>query len=193
MYNAAMSVRYGLLALLAEAPTHGYQLKTGFERRTGGSWALNIGQVYTTLQRLERDGLVEEVGANGDRRDYRITGAGHDQLDAWFSTPVMSDGPARDELTIKVLLAVAAEDVDVTEVLQRQRRASVEQLQAYTRRKAQADPEKELGFLMMLDALIFRTESEIRWLDACEARIRHRSAKVPGGRNAPSESKGAAS
>ena len=187
MYAAAMSVRFGLLALLAEAPTHGYQLKTGFERRTGGSWALNIGQVYTTLQRLERDGLVEEVGSNGDRRDYRITPSGHAQLAEWFATPVVPDGPTRDELTIKVLLAVAAEDVDVTEVLQRQRRASVEQLQAYTRRKAQADPEKELGFLMMLDALIFRTESEIRWLDACEARIRHRS---PG---RPATSKDAAS
>jgi DNA-binding PadR family transcriptional regulator len=192
MYAAAMSVRFGLLALLAEAPTHGYQLKTGFERRTGGSWALNIGQVYTTLQRLERDGLVEEVGSNGDRRDYRITETGHRQLADWFATPVVPDGPTRDELTIKVLLAVAAEDVDVTEVLQRQRRASVEQLQAYTRRKAQADPEKELGFLMMLDALIFRTESEIRWLDACEARIRYRSTRTPGS-NGPGDSKEAAS
>ena len=182
-----MSIKYGLLALLAEAPTHGYQLKTDFERRTGGSWALNIGQVYTTLQRLERDGLIQEVGANGDRRDYRITSSGHEQLDQWFATSVVPDGPSRDELTIKVLLAVAAEEVDVTEVLQRQRRASVEQLQAYTRRKAQADPAKELAFLILLDALIFRTESEIRWLDACEARIRHRS---PGG---PDQSEGAAS
>ena len=85
----------------------------------------------------------------------------------------MPEGPSRDELTIKVLLAVAASDVDVTEVLQRQRTASVEQLQAYTRRKAQADPEKDLAFLILLDALIFRTEAEVRWLDASEARIRH--------------------
>src|SRR6185436_16292004 len=102
-----MSVRYGLLALLAEAPTHGYQLKTAFERRTGGSWLLNIGQVYTTLQRLERDGLVEEIpgDANEDRRDFRITATGRRQLEGWFTTPVMPEGPARDELTIKVLLA----------------------------------------------------------------------------------------
>jgi len=71
-----------------------------------------------------------------------------------------------------VLLAVAAADVDVTAILQRQRTASVEQLQAYTRRKAQADPEADLAFLVLLDALIFRTEAEVRWLDACEARIR---------------------
>lgn len=171
-----MSIRYGLLALLAESPTHGYQLKTTFERRTGGSWALNIGQVYTTLQRLERDGLVEAVGQAGDRHDYRITDLGRRQLEAWFETPVVPEGPPRDELTIKVLLAVAAGGIDVTEIIQRQRRASIEQLQAYTRRKAQADPERDVAFLILLDALIFRTEAEIRWLDASELRVRRQSS-----------------
>jgi DNA-binding PadR family transcriptional regulator len=168
-----MSFRYGLLALLAEESRHGYELKTAFERRTGGEWAINIGQVYTTLQRLERDGLVEPTGHEGDRRDYRITPAGRAQLDQWYATPVVAEGPPRDELMIKVLLAVAAADVDVTDLLQRQRRASVEQLQAYTRRKARAHPTDDLAFLLMLDALIFRTEAEIRWLDAAEARIHH--------------------
>ncbi len=172
-----MSVRYGLLALLAEAPSHGYSLKTAFERRTGGSWLLNIGQVYTTIQRLERDGFVEALGSDDDRREYRITPAGREQLDRWFDSPVVPEGPARDELTIKVLLAVAAGDIDVTSLLQRQRRASVEQLQAYTRRKAQADPKRDVAFLILLDALIFRTEAEIRWLDASEARIKSLSAE----------------
>jgi DNA-binding PadR family transcriptional regulator len=176
-----MSVRYGLLSLLAEAPAHGYQLKTAFERRTGGSWAINIGQVYTTLQRLERDGLVFALPTDGDRNDYRITASGAAALETWFATPVVAEAPARDELTIKVLLAVAAGDVDVTNLIQRQRRASVEQLQAYTRRKAQADPQQDIAFLILLDALIFRTEAEIRWLDACEARIAKlsRTAKEP--------------
>ena len=174
-----MSVRYGLLALLDEAPSHGYNLKTTFERRTGGSWALNIGQVYTTIQRLERDGLVESIGgADDDRREYRITPAGREQLAAWFESPVVPEAPARDELTIKVLLAVAAGDVDVTALLQRQRRASVEQLQAYTRRKAKADPQRDVAFLILLDALVFRTEAEIRWLDACDARIRSLSTAL---------------
>jgi DNA-binding PadR family transcriptional regulator len=172
-----VSVRFGILALLDEAPSHGYQLKTAFERRTGGNWALNIGQVYTTIQRLERDGLVEvqapvDAPGDDDRREYRITLAGRTQLADWFENPVVPDAPARDELTIKVLLAVAAGDVDVTALLQRQRRASIEQLQAYTRRKAKADPERDVAFLILLDALIFRTEAEIRWLDACDARIR---------------------
>ena len=177
-----MSVRFGLLALLDEAPSHGYSLKTAFERRTGGSWALNIGQVYTTIQRLERDGLVESIGApsaDDDRREYRITEAGRAQLATWFDNPVVTEAPARDELTIKVLLAVAAGDVDVTALLQRQRRASIEQLQAYTRRKAKADPTRDVAFLILLDALIFRTEAEIRWLDACDARIRSLSHGAP--------------
>ena len=174
-----MSVRFGLLALLDEAPSHGYNLKTAFERRTGGSWALNIGQVYTTIQRLERDGLVESIGSADadDRREYRITPTGRAQLATWFDNPVVAEAPARDELTIKVLLAVAAGDVDVTALLQRQRRASIEQLQAYTRRKSKADPERDVAFLILLDALIFRTEAEVRWLDACDARIR--SLSIP--------------
>jgi DNA-binding PadR family transcriptional regulator len=186
-----VSVRFGLLALLAEQPTHGYQLKTAFERRTGGSWALNIGQVYTTLQRLERDGLVRSerpihAAAEGppddsrtsDRTGYRITAAGREQLETWFASPVVPDGPARDELTIKVLLAIAASDVEVTEVLQRQRSATLAQLQAYTRRKAQADPERDLAWLLLLDALIFKAEAEVRWLDACEARIRRHARRT---------------
>jgi DNA-binding PadR family transcriptional regulator len=175
-----MSVRFGLLALLDEAPSHGYQLKTAFERRTGGNWALNIGQVYTTIQRLERDGLVESVPGESedeDRREYRITPMGREQLAAWFDHPVVPEAPARDELTIKVLLAVAAGDVDVSALLQRQRRASIEQLQAYTRRKAKADPDRDVAFLILLDNLIFRTEAEIRWLDASDARIR--SLRLP--------------
>jgi DNA-binding PadR family transcriptional regulator len=174
-----LSVRFGLLALLDEAPRHGYNLKTAFERRTGGSWLLNIGQVYTTIQRLERDGLVEAAGDEDERREYRITPAGRIELAGWFDNPVVTEAPARDELTIKVLLAVAAGDIDVTALLQRQRRASIEQLQAYTRRKAQADPARDVSFLILLDALIFRTEAEVRWLDACEARIRSLKEAAP--------------
>jgi hypothetical protein len=88
------------------------------------------------------------------------------------------DGPARDELTIKVLLAIAASDVDVTDVLQRQRLATLAQLHAYTRLKAQADPDRELAWLMLLDALIFKAEAEVRWLDACEARISRHTGRT---------------
>ena len=171
-----MSVKHSLLALLADTPSHGYQLKSSFEERTGGAWLLNIGQVYTTLQRLERDGLVVLDADDGERQTYRITEEGHAALDAWYDAPVVVDPPPRDELAIKVLLAVAADDVDVTALLQRQRTATVEQLQEYTRQKALADPDDDLPWLLLLDALILKAEAEVRWLDMCEARLRRRNA-----------------
>jgi DNA-binding PadR family transcriptional regulator len=172
-----MSVKYGLLALAAEQPAHGYSLKTAFEERTGGSWTLNIGQVYTTLQRLERDGLVTAEAGDDGRQVYRATPEGQQQLMTWFHEPVAPEQAARDELAAKVLIAVAARDIDVTDIIQRQRRATLEVLQAYTRRKAQADPEGEQALVMMMDALIFKAEAEVRWLDACEQRLR--AARAP--------------
>jgi DNA-binding PadR family transcriptional regulator len=170
-----MSVKHSLLALLAEEPTHGYQLKSSFEQRTGGAWPLNIGQVYTTLSRLERDGLVAEVDRDGDRVTYRITDAGRSMLDAWYAAPIITDPPPRDELAIKLLLGVAADDVDVVDLLQRQRTATLEQLQRYTLHKRRADPATELPFVLLLDSLILKAEAEIRWLDLCEQRLASRA------------------
>lgn len=180
-----MSMKHGILALLDDGPSHGYQLKTDFESRTGGAWMINVGQVYSTLQRLERDGLVTPAGDPDDeRRVYRITEEGRATLEGWFTEPVVVETPPRDELAIKVLLAIAAEqveagsgrvDVDVTAVLQRQRTATIEQLQEYTRLKRQADPDDDLPFVLLLDALVLKAEAEVRWLDTCEARLRRRA------------------
>jgi DNA-binding PadR family transcriptional regulator len=174
----AVAVREGLLALLAEAPAHGYQLKTEFEQRTGGSWQLNIGQVYTTLQRLERDGLVTAVDedAGDERRTVAITDAGRAELDRWYAQPILPVPPPRDELAIKVLLALDSPDVDVTALLQHQRVAVVGHLQDLTRQKRATDPTSELARLLHLDALILAAEAEARWLDHCEARLRGRVA-----------------
>jgi DNA-binding PadR family transcriptional regulator len=161
-------IKYGLLALLTEGPAYGYQLKADFEARTGGSWELNIGQVYTTLQRLERDGLLVEADTDDqERRPYAITEAGHARLANWFDTPIVPVPPPRDELAIKVLLAVAAPDVDVHAVLQRQRSAIVAHLQALTRAKRETEPATDLPRLLHLDALILKAEAEVRWLDTC--------------------------
>lgn len=177
-------MKHGILALLEDGPSHGYQLKTDFEARTGGSWMVNVGQIYSTLQRLERDGLVTPAGEPDDeRRVYRITDEGRATLEDWFARPVVVETPPRDELAIKVLLAIAAEhvaprsgrmEIDVSHVLQRQRTATIEQLQEYTRLKRQADPRTELPFVLLLDALVLKAEAEVRWLDICEARLRQR-------------------
>ena len=174
-----MAMRFGLLTLLADEPAHGYELKTGLERAVGGSWAINVGQVYSTLRRLERDGLVVEDEATADHRDYRITPVGREELQRWFATPCLPDTAPRDELTAKVLLAIATRDVDVRDLLQHQRSSIISVLQAYTRRKAVANPD-DLALLIMLDALIFRAEAEVRWLDACDARLTRREAGTTG-------------
>jgi DNA-binding PadR family transcriptional regulator len=173
-----MSVRHSLLAILAEHPTHGYGLKAAFEQSTANAWPLNVGQVYTTLARLERDGLVESEGLDdGPRQTWRITEAGRTQLAGWYASPVAEDPPPRDELAIKVLLAVAAEAEDVGAILMDQRAATMDRLQEYTRQKMRADPDRELPWVLLLDALILKAEAEVKWIDLCEARLRARGPR----------------
>lgn len=173
-----MTVRHSILAILADQPAHGYGLKTRFETSTAGAWPLNVGQVYTTLARLQRDGLVEAEGSGEDaRQSWRITEAGRAAVTDWYQTPVVDDPPSRDELAIKVLLAVAADAIDVRGILQAQRVATMEQLQRHTRLKAKADPERDLAWILLLDALILKADAELRWLDLCEERLRQRPAR----------------
>ena len=167
-----MSVPHSLLAILAEHPAHGYGLKARFEESTAGAWPLNVGQVYATLARLERDGMVAAGGLpDGQRQAWRITPAGRERLTAWYRSPVALDPPPRDELAIKVLLALGADRAEVQPILQCQRVATMERLQELTRLKARADPASELPWLLLLDALVLKAEAEIRWLDLCEARL----------------------
>src|SRR6058998_489350 len=127
-----MSIRYGLLALLERDQMYGYQLRVAFEESTGGTWPLNIGQVYTTLARLERDGLVEALPeSDGGQRPYQITEAGRADLQTWFATPVSHRDRARDELAIKLALALTTPGVEVGAVVQTQRNATMRHLQEY--------------------------------------------------------------
>jgi DNA-binding PadR family transcriptional regulator len=167
-----MSIKHGLLALLERGPMYGYQLRVAFEESTGGTWPLNIGQVYTTLSRLERDGLVRPLPENdAGQRPYQITDAGRADLAAWFTTPISRTDRPRDELAIKLALALSTPGVDVQAVVQRQRGATMRALQEYTRLKARADQRADLSWLLVLDAMLFQAEAEIRWLDHCEASL----------------------
>jgi len=167
-----MSVPKAFLVLLSERPMNGYQLRAEFESRTGATWPLNIGQAYTTLQRLERDGLVTSR-QEADSEVFELTRGGADAVRAWWESPVARSRPARDELAIKLTLAVTAVGVDVTQVVQRQRTESMRMLHEYTRLKVDAreDGASDRVWLLLLDSLIFQAEAEIRWLDHVEATV----------------------
>jgi DNA-binding PadR family transcriptional regulator len=175
--EASMSVRQGLLALLAQRPMYGAQLRSEFEQRTGGTWPLNVGQVYTTLARLERDGLVEAAGGpDGEGRiAYRLTDDGLAAVARWWTTPVDRSDHPRDELVIKLALAVTVPGVDVPSVVQAQRTQTIRSLQDLTRLKQRATELDDLAWLLVLDNLVFAAEAEVRWLDHVEARLLRRA------------------
>lgn len=179
-----MAVREGLLALLAAGSRHGYQLKTGFESATGGLWPLNVGQVYTTLERLERDGLVASHDADGQTR-YSITDEGGGALGAWWTATSLDEPPPRDELMLKVLLAIDHGPEHALEVITVQRTALTVLLQRRRRSVASADASEaadhSLATAIVHDALVVRAEADLRWLDLCEARVR--AAADPEGRS----------
>ncbi len=171
-----MSVRHALLALLSEGPKYGLQLRHEFEQRTGEVWPLNVGQVYTTLQRLERDGLIESDGNDGDpdagpQKSFRLTTAGGTELDTWLRTPPDLSSPPRDELVIKVLVASGIPGVNVHDVIQNHRRHVVELMQQWTRVKRDAAAD-EVNVTLVVDAELYRLDSVVRWLDAADARFR---------------------
>lgn len=175
-----MSVRHALLALLSEGPKYGLQLRQEFEARTGEVWPLNIGQVYTTLQRLERDGFVEsdEAGEEGPQKGFRITSEGEEELAGWLRTPPDLSSPPRDELVIKVLIARRLPGADVHEVVQTHRRYLVELMQEWTRLK-EYDGDRDLEFALVVDAELFRLDAVVRWLDAADGRIKRAAVESP--------------
>lgn len=197
-----MSIRHGLLALLERGPRYGSQLRTEFESRTGSTWPLNVGQVYTTLARLERDGLVAPGGEDSAGHTlYAITDDGRAELRQWYERPVDRTNPPRDELSIKLAMAVGAPGVDIRAVIQSQRHATIKAMQDYTRLKATALAAVESGrsherddvaWLLVLEQLIFQTEAEARWLDHCEARLVRLSRTADGGAAEPQPPQAAA-
>ncbi|WP_119698095.1 PadR family transcriptional regulator [Microbacterium halotolerans] len=170
-----MSVRLSLLAILDQGPCYGYQLRAEFDRRTGSTWPLNVGQIYNTLERLERDGLVTRSDA--DERGHvfwRITDAGSQEVIGWLGSPVERGGGTRDELAIKLSLAATLPGVDVAGVIQTQRRATLAQLQSLQRTKyagQNPDGPEELAWSLVVESMIFAAEAEARWLDHTEQRL----------------------
>ena len=180
-----MSVKQGLMALLEQEPMYGARLRAEFEARTGGTWPLNVGQVYTTLSRLERDGLVVASGGDDEGRiEYSLTASGRAEISQWWLTPVTREASPRDELVIKLALAVTLPGVDVAAVVQAQRTATLKHLRDLTRLKARAQEPadgRDLAWSLVLENHLFAAEAEARWLDHIEAALSRHRGRMPLG------------
>jgi DNA-binding PadR family transcriptional regulator len=164
-----MSIKHSLLILLRENDRYGYELRAEFEQRTGGVWPLNVGQVYSTLERLERDGLVLRADADDERQvRYSITDAGRVEVETWWATPVAVAKVGREDVALKIALAVTTSGVDAGAVVHEQRRAVMAALQDLNRTKRAST---DVVWDLVADALIFRAEAEVRWLDHTEQRL----------------------
>jgi len=171
-----MSVRNALLGLLAQRPRHGYELHAAFEAVVGGeqNWDVKPAQIYTTLARLEKDGLVKEGSveqASGpEKRIYVITPAGQATLIEWFGCSVELDHQ-RDEFFVKLMLSLATGGVNPRKVIQTQRVRLYQDLHAITAQRHFADPKTELAKILLFDKTIMHLEADLRWLDMIEARL----------------------
>ncbi|MBI1800845.1 MAG: helix-turn-helix transcriptional regulator [Chloroflexi bacterium] len=173
--SARGPIQFSLLALLYPEPRHGYELHGLFEAALGGHWTLNTGQIYSSLERLERDGLVSEAGlAKGgrpDKRTWALTLAGRAALSNWFQSAVRRDDRLRDELYLKMVLALVTRAENPQQLLQVQRREMFRELHSLTAERNRANPGQELARILMLDSAIMHTEAELRWLDLVETRL----------------------
>ena len=167
-----MGLREGLLCLLAGGESHGYELKSELESTSGDIWRVNVGQVYTTLQRLERDGLVvnSTTTTDGGRVIYALTNEGRAAAKEWMAEPVDLAVAGRDEISLKVLMAIRSGVEDPRRVVERQRGSTMGLLQDYTVLKA-ADGNDDMAWLLHLDRLILSAEAELKWLDRVENRL----------------------
>lgn len=167
-----MSVRQSLLAILDQGPCYGYQLRSEFDRRTGSTWPLNVGQIYNTLERLERDGLVARGAVDEHGHVYwEITPAGRAEVRTWLDRPVERGHGTRDELAVKLAVAVTLPGVDVARVIRHQRTASLARLTRLNDARQSADGPQQLARSLVADSVIFAAEAELRWLDHIEQRL----------------------
>jgi DNA-binding PadR family transcriptional regulator len=171
-----MTVRHTILGLLAQRPRHGYELHGAFEALSGGeqNWDVKPAQVYTTLVRLEKQGLVAEepLAEDGaaDKRVYAITNAGRRRLAEWFSSPVKPEHQ-RDEFFLKLMLSLASGEGDARRIIYTQRATLFKELHAITKQRSVIDPKAELAYILLLDQAVMHLEADLRWLEMVEARL----------------------
>lgn len=162
-----MSLKFGVLGLLKGEPLHGYEVKNRFEAMLGGTWEVNIGQIYTTLQRLERDGLVRPVGARGDRGKlvYELSPDGQKALDQWLAQPDSGPQQLHEEIYVKLLLATRIANGDLQPMLARQKRAYLQRLRDLNRLEERARRDGRMDLARLVRGALLHTEADLKWMD----------------------------
>ena len=160
-----------VLAMLAKEPSHGYQLRARLQLALGPLGdALNSGQIYVTLARLEKAGLVECERTAGladrpDRKMYALTAAGQQRVAGWL-TEVSWPKPDLAEFHLKLIAAAAAGLADPIAIVDAQRRELLRRLRD-AQRAAMAEPDRSAAGLL-LEGIVLRLQADLRWLEACE-------------------------
>jgi DNA-binding PadR family transcriptional regulator len=172
-----LSIKYALLGLLSDGPLHGYDLKNSYESQLVPEGRLNYGQVYATLERLSRDGLVAHDTVpqveRPDKKVYELTKEGRKELREWLSTPSRPDLDLRDELFLKLAIARRVRGGDPLGVLALQRRAFFERLHEAAQARGQAEKEgAPLQAVLLLDLAVLKLEAYLKWFDRCEELLR---------------------
>ncbi len=171
-----MSVRHAVLGLLAQRPRHGYELRAAFEAVMGGeeNWDVKPAQIYTTIDRLEKGGLVEEEAVEKDsgpeRRIYALTTAGREALNEWFEHGVEREH-LRDEFFLKLMLSLHSDLANPRQLIQTQRTFLFQKLHNTLAQRNGCDPKTELAKILLLDKATMHLEADVRWLDMIEARL----------------------
>jgi DNA-binding PadR family transcriptional regulator len=168
-------MRYPFLALLASGPAHGYELKHAFEERFGGLLPpINAGQIYTTLQRLERDGLVsvDDVTQNGrpNKRVYDLTAEGRVALADWLASPAPG-ARLKDEFFIKLVLAGLTGVADPKALIERQRREYLQSLRDLDRLASDRSGNGGTAAELLIEGAALHLQADLQWLDLCEQRL----------------------
>src|SRR2546428_6344068 len=162
-----VSLKYGVLGLLKEQPLHGYEVKNRFEAMLGGTWDVNIGQIYTTLQRLERDGLIRPVGPRGDRGKllYELSPHGQKALDEWLAEPDSGPQQLHEDIYVKLLLAARIANGNLPGMLARQKRTYLQRLRDLNRLEERARSDGRVDLARLVRGALLHTEADLKWVD----------------------------
>ena len=167
-----------VLAMLAKEPSHGYQLRARLRDALGPLGdGMNAGQVYVTLNRLEKAGLLvaERSGADAERSDrkvYALTASGQQRVAEWI-TEVGWPKPDLAEFHLKLIAAASAGLADPLSIVDTQRRELFRRLRD-AQRAAMAEPDRSAMAALLLEGIVLRLQSDLRWLEACEKSWTHR-------------------